>query len=126
MSYCHAERTRTQASRHVTPNLLHDWVFAWFVPCENSCFSSLPAAGSDEGGETSCFGSRIKAFPEVEKLWTGKDETSVKKKKKKKSRIVALVDLETQRSPKRTLNWRISNFKQKISIERFQNYLPVS
>ena len=47
-------------------------------------------------------------------------------KKKKKSRIVALVDLETQRSPKRTLNWRISNLKQKISIERFQNYLPVS
>ena len=55
-----------------------------------------------------------------------KTKLLLKKKKKKKSRIVALVDLETQRSPKRTLNWRISNLKRKISIERFQNYSPVS
>ena len=93
MCHCHAQRIRKQASRHVTPNLLYDWVIsAWFEACENSCFSSLPAAGSDEGGETpvsqaTCFGPRIKAFPEVEKLWTGKDATSDKIKKKEEEKI---------------------------------------
>ena len=37
--------------------------------------------------QATCFGSRIKTFPEVEKLWTGKDETSVKKRKKKNSEL---------------------------------------
>ena len=35
-----------RVSRHVTKNLQRDWVIA-------------------------CFGSRIKTFPKVEKLWTG-------------------------------------------------------